>query len=246
MFEQTLMPATHNKPWTLGASITLQAAIVGSMVLYSALHVDMMPLNIARQLELPFPATPKPEFVKVISASIASRPSSLALPVRPFTMPSRIPDGVPEINDIGSDAPVLSLNSGTAPGAVFGDSILGAIATPHAIPRPAQPTVTHSPAVKSSAPVRVSIGVMEAKIIKRVMPIYPQLAKNARISGRVHLIGIIAKNGTIQKLDVLDGHPLLAGAALDAVKQWIYRPTLLNGEPVDVITPIEVNFTLTQ
>jgi protein TonB len=87
---------------------------------------------------------------------------------------------------------------------------------------------------------------MEAKILKRVIPVYPPLAKNARISGKVHLMSIIAKDGTIQKLEVLDGHPLLVGAALEAVRQWIYRPTLLNGEPVDVMAPIEVNFTLTQ
>ena len=110
---------------------------------------------------------------------------------------------------------------------------------------PKQP-IAHAQAAKQDAPLRLGGNVMEAKILRRVMPVYPQLAKNARVSGKVHLMSIIAKDGTIQKLEVIDGHPLLIGAAMAAVKQWIYRPTLLNGEPVDVIAPIEVNFTLTQ
>ncbi len=84
----------------------------------------------------------------------------------------------------------------------------------------------------------------DAMIVKRVMPLYPPLAKASRVSGKVHLMGIIGKDGTIQNLQVIDGHPLLMKAAVDAVKQWIYRPTTLNGDPVDVIAPIEVNFVL--
>jgi protein TonB len=76
------------------------------------------------------------------------------------------------------------------------------------------------------------------------MPIYPELAKRARISGAVHLIGVIGKDGTIQNLRVVDGHPLLVSAAIEAVRKWLYKPTLLSGEPVEVIAPIEVNFNL--
>jgi periplasmic protein TonB len=85
-----------------------------------------------------------------------------------------------------------------------------------------------------------------AKLVKRVIPAYPPLARSARISGVVHLIGIIARDGSIRNLELVSGHPLLARAALEAVQQWIYKPTLLNGEPVEVIAPIEVNFTLGQ
>jgi len=92
----------------------------------------------------------------------------------------------------------------------------------------------------------VSTGVMEAKIIRRVLPVYPPLARAARIQGKVHLMGIIGKDGTVQNVRAVDGHPLLIPAAIDAVRQWVYRPTLLSGEPVDVITPIEVNFILAQ
>ena len=75
---------------------------------------------------------------------------------------------------------------------------------------------------------------------------YPPLAKQARISGVVHLNAVIAKDGTIQDLKVISGHPLLIQAAMDAVRQWVYAPTLLNGEPVEVVTQIDVNFTLSQ
>ncbi|HYL35616.1 MAG TPA: energy transducer TonB [Bryobacteraceae bacterium] len=94
--------------------------------------------------------------------------------------------------------------------------------------------------------VRVSQGVQMARLIKKVLPIYPPLAKSARVSGAVHLIGIIAKDGTIRNLQLVSGHPLLTSAAMEAVRQWVYQPTLLSGEPVEVIAPIEVNFTLGQ
>ena len=86
--------------------------------------------------------------------------------------------------------------------------------------------------------------VQEAKLIHRVMPTYPPLARQARISGVVKLQGIIGKDGRIRELQLLSGHPLLAQAALDAVRQWVYSPTFLNNEPVEVIAPIDVNFTL--
>lgn len=83
-----------------------------------------------------------------------------------------------------------------------------------------------------------------ARLIKRVEPVYPALARQARISGTVELTGIIGTDGRIKELRVLRGHPLLAKAALDAVRQWIYEATLLNGEPVEVIAPITVTFRL--
>ena len=78
------------------------------------------------------------------------------------------------------------------------------------------------------------------------MPVYPPLARQARISGTVRLEGVISRTGHVINLQVVSGHPLLATAALDAVRQWVYRPTLLNGEAVEVIAPIEVHFTLSQ
>ena len=81
-------------------------------------------------------------------------------------------------------------------------------------------------------------------MIRQPKPEYPALAKQARISGVVHLAVIIAKEGTVMDIKVISGHPLLIPAALQAVQQWVYQPTLLNGEPVEVSTQIDVNFTL--
>ncbi len=93
-------------------------------------------------------------------------------------------------------------------------------------------------------PVRVSGGVLAAKILKRVLPSYPIAAKQAHVSGTVHLQATLSRDGRIENLRVIDGHVLLRQAALDAVRQWVYSPTILNGQPVEVEAPIEVNFTL--
>jgi len=83
-------------------------------------------------------------------------------------------------------------------------------------------------------------------LIAQPRPMYPPLAKQARIQGVVELNAVIGKDGTVGSLSVVKGHPLLVQAAIDAVKQWRYKPTLLNGEPVEVQTTIDVNFTLSQ
>lgn len=86
---------------------------------------------------------------------------------------------------------------------------------------------------------------MEGNLVRRVQPEYPQLARQARIQGMVMLQAVISKEGTIENLVVLSGHPMLVRAALDAVQRWRYRPYYLNGQPVEVETQITVNFTLT-
>ena len=86
--------------------------------------------------------------------------------------------------------------------------------------------------------------MQQAKLVRQPLPVYPPLARQTRVSGVVRLIGTIGRDGTIQQLRVISGHPLLVRSALDAVSQWIYRPTLLNGQPVEVIAPIDVHFKL--
>jgi protein TonB len=108
-----------------------------------------------------------------------------------------------------------------------------------------KPAATVTPAVVADPkPLIVSSTILAAKIIKRVVPSYPLLAKQARVSGTVRLQATLSKDGRIENLRVIDGPPLLRQAALDAVRQWIYSPTILNGKPVEVEAPIEVNFTL--
>jgi TonB family protein len=100
----------------------------------------------------------------------------------------------------------------------------------------------------ATTPERIRVGgnIAQAKLVRQARPAYPVEAKQARIQGVVQLMAVIAKDGTILSLEVQSGHPMLVPAALEAVRQWVYEPTLLNGNPVEVITQIDVNFTLAQ
>ena len=113
--------------------------------------------------------------------------------------------------------------------------VIGGIisSTPVSVPKAATPTR-----------VRVSQGVTQGLLIRKVQPTYPPLARQARIQGQVLLQAEISKDGTIQNLRLISGHPMLTSAAIEAVKQWRYKPYILNGEPVEVETQITVNFTL--
>jgi protein TonB len=131
---------------------------------------------------------------------------------------------------------------GGSPGGVIG-GIIGSVASA-APPPPPPPVKVEKP--KEVQRIRVGGNVQQANLIRKVTPVYPPLAKQARIQGTVRFTAIISKDGTISNLQLINGHPLLVPSAQDAVKQWVYRPTLLNGEPVEVITQIDVNFTLSQ
>jgi TonB family protein len=108
-------------------------------------------------------------------------------------------------------------------------------------PPPPPPRMPASPGIQ-----RIGGNVMEANLVKKVQPAYPPSAKAARVQGVVEFTAQIDKTGRVIQLDLVRGHPLLVNAARDAVMQWEYRPTLLNGQPVAVITDIIVNFILTQ
>lgn len=103
---------------------------------------------------------------------------------------------------------------------------------------------TAVPKVATPQRVRVSQGVTQGLLLRKVTPQYPPLAKQARIQGTVVLSALIGKDGSIQNLHVVSGHPMLTNAALEAVKEWKYKPYILNGEPVEVETTINVNFSL--
>ena len=94
--------------------------------------------------------------------------------------------------------------------------------------------------------IRQGGNVQQAMQIVKVQPVYPPLAKQARIQGVVILEAIIGKDGAVTEVKVISGHPLLQQAAIDAVSQWKYKPTLLNGEPVEVVTTVTVNFAFQQ
>ncbi|HVH72267.1 MAG TPA: energy transducer TonB, partial [Candidatus Dormibacteraeota bacterium] len=140
----------------------------------------------------------------------------------------------PDMSAVGAVGGVPGGVAGGSMGGVLG-GVIGGVGTAPPPPKP-----------RPTGPVRVGGNVQAARIVNRVQPVYPPLARQTRISGTVRLHAIISKDGTIQQLEVMSGHPLLQQAALDAVRQWRYQPTLLNGEPVEVDTTIDVIFSLNQ
>jgi len=105
------------------------------------------------------------------------------------------------------------------------------------------PPVVQRAAPKPTGPVRVSSGTVAGLAISQPQPTYPAIARAAHVQGTVVLHAIISKQGTIQQLKVVSGPPMLTASAMDAVSRWKYKPYLLNGEPVEVETTINVNFT---
>jgi TonB family protein len=110
-------------------------------------------------------------------------------------------------------------------------------------PTPAPPPFR---ATSDSTPTRIRVGgnVQSANLIQKVDPVYPPLAVQARVQGTVHFTAIIGKDGRVMSLQLIGGHPLLVQAAMDAVNRWLYNPTVLNGTPVEVVTQVDVQFTL--
>jgi len=150
--------------------------------------------------------------------------------------PTTIPNTIANLNEpqVGS-APDLNnfgVNGGTGMSrlGVMGSTNLSVDVAP-----PPTPAPTH--------PLKISHWA-EGNIIYRVQPIYPPLARQARVQGAVELRAIISKAGTIENLAVVSGHPMLSKAAIEAVRQWRYRPYLLNDEPIEVETEVTVNFVL--
>jgi len=155
------------------------------------------------------------------------------IPLNRVVAPTVIPRNIAVVKD---EAPTMYVNDGGVLGGT-GSSVLGSLMSNTAAPPP-------PPKPVNTAPVRVGGNVAAANLIQQVPPVYPPIAKTAHISGTVVLHAIISKDGTIDQLEYQSGPPLLMKAAMDAVKQWRYRPTMLNGEPVDVDTTISVIFTL--
>jgi protein TonB len=153
--------------------------------------------------------------------------------------PTKIPEKVQMIKEDEAPPPVMSAGVvGGVPGGIPVGAMNGVIggivsSTPVAVPKIATPQR-----------VRVSQGVTQGLLIRKIQPNYPPLARQARIQGSVLLQAEISKDGTIENLHLISGHPMLAPAAIEAVKQWKYKPYILNGEPVEVETQITVNFTL--
>jgi protein TonB len=157
--------------------------------------------------------------------------------------PSRIPQKVQMIREEEAPPPMVATSGvvGGVPGGIPGGQLSGVIG--------GIVNATSNLAVPKFAPVvpqrvRISQGVTKGLLIRRVEPTYPPLARSARVQGEVVLSAIISTNGDIENLQLVSGHPMLVPAALSAVKQWRYKPYLLNGQPTEVETTITVIFTL--
>jgi len=160
--------------------------------------------------------------------------------IAPKTVPTKI------LMVTEEEAPLATGVVGGIPGGIPGfGGVLGGImgGLPAAAP-PSKPVAAPPPPPKPVGPQRIGGNVQASKIISQQKPVYPPLAKMARQQGTVKFEATISKEGTIEDLKTLSGPPLLVPAAIEAVKQWRYQPTLLNGDPVEVLTTIDVNFSL--
>lgn len=247
MFEQSILVSANPRArfGPLAASLTAQCTAATVLVLLPLIYTDRL-AAVLRDPPLPplLLERPKPPERRVAEAPAGeSGGPQRSYMVRPF---QRLP--------ASASRPLTAVEAAladlTAP-----PSYSGALAPPSALERiaharPGEIDVPGPPPTEAksalAAPLRVSEGVQAAKILRRVLPEYPQLAKVARIQGVVQLVAVISKDGTIQELRVVSGHHLLVPAATAAVRQWVYRPTLLSGQPVEVIAPIEVRFQLAQ
>jgi protein TonB len=158
-------------------------------------------------------------------------------------MPSRIPRRVQMIREEDAPPPMPSVGGvvGGVPGGIPGGQLGGVIG--------GIVSATSNAAIPKFVPVtpqrvRISQGVTRGLLIQKVEPQYPPLARAARVQGDVVLSAVIDTNGQITNLQLVSGHPMLVPAAIAAVKQWRYKPYLLNGQPVEVETTITVIFSL--
>ncbi|MGH7969986.1 MAG: energy transducer TonB, partial [Limisphaerales bacterium] len=222
---------------TLPIAYIFEVIVIGIMIIVPLMQTDALPkAQLLTFLAAPPPPPPPPPPPAKAPPIVVHHVSMADL----MKAPTVIPKAISKIRDqpVVQNTGVVGGVSGGMPGGSVGGVLGGIIGGVAAGPPPPPPP--------PKAPQRIRVGgqVENAKLIFHPNPEYPPLAKMARIQGTVRLEAIIAKDGTIQDLKVLSGHPLLVRSALDAVKQWRYQPTLLNGEPVEVVTEIDVNFTL--
>jgi protein TonB len=216
--------------WTAAASFTLQATIILAGLAYPLMHPDSLP-PVLHPLFLPI-ASYTPDLVSHTTASNGG----ISTAIRPIVASAH------SISFSFGRAPTQPQDSGPAIPPGFGvigagkpDGVEHSIVGDYARPMP-----TVAPRER---PLRRSV-MMEGNLIRKIEPQYPTIAKALHIEGAVMLKAIISREGTIENVKVESGHALLAQAALQAVRQWRYRPYLLNDEPIEVETEIKVNFVL--
>jgi protein TonB len=252
MFEQTFIEAENatRKASSVFVSFLIQCSLVAVAVIIPLIYTESLPkTQLTALLVAPPPppppppppaATPPPKVVKVVP-----RQFDAGRLMAPKQIPKEIAmikeDELPPAAAVGVVGGVPGGVPGGASGGVIG-GIIGSV--PSAAPPPPPPKEAPKPVTPKS--IRVGGNVQAAKLLNQPKPQYPPLARQARIQGVVRFNAVIGRDGAIQNLTLVSGHPLLVPAATEAVRQWRYQPTLLNGEPVEVVTQIDVNFTLSQ
>jgi periplasmic protein TonB len=234
--ESTWDQSALRRGWTALASFTMQALALSLLLATSLLWVGGPPQVRWLQLAAPASFTPmaaeQPARGHRASAPVrSSRPDEI---IAPRFIPTQIlntsnDDSVPAAPDLSS------IDTGDAGLNRRGGDVIHSLGSGISAVIPPRPV-----GVK---PLLVS-HLSEANLLHKVQPIYPPIARQARVQGAVELRAIIGKTGTIENLFVVRGHPMLSAAAIEAVRQWRYRPYLLNGEPIEVETEITVNFLL--
>ncbi len=228
-----------------GFSFVIQCVFIAILLILPLMFTEALPTQqLLTFLIAPPPPPPPPPPAAAQAAQVIRQVQSDLLTSGQLRTPSRIPQQVQIIHEEEAP-PMLSVAGvvGGVPGGVPGGQlggVIGGIVSKTSnlaiVPRLAPPP----------KPIRVSRGVTEGLLLRKVTPEYPLIARQGRIQGQVLLSAIISKTGDIENLSLISGHPLLVPAAIEAVKQWHYRPYLLNGEPVAVETTISVMFVISQ
>jgi len=241
MFAESMLRVSWKERFRRGyatlISFLLESLAVGAVLMLPLLYVQGLPHVETATLSLPLlsVAPPPAEHVRAAHSHSASNLSSDGHVI----MPLEIPEHPAQIHDESVPAPVdisqLAV-SGYAAGPLASYPILNS-------PEAGLPSVAPPPPIVAAKPVHVS-HLMDGYLIYRVQPEYPPLARQARVQGTVVLHALISRDGRIEKLQVVNGHPMLVQSAINAVSQWRYRPYILNNEPLEVETQITVNFTL--
>ena len=230
-------PEKQRRTWTTAVSYFFQCLLLGLLVILPLMFTEALPQAqlLTMLIAPPPPPPPPPPAAQAVTKIIRQTD---VLDNGRLRTPSRIPKKVEMIKEEEAPPPMASGVVGGVPGGVPGGQLNGVIGG-----------IVNSSAnipVATLVPkrIRVSQGVIQGQCIRKVEPTYPKIALHARIQGQVLLKAVIDKNGEVTELQVVGGHPMLIPAALEAVKQWRYRPYLLNGEPVEVETTITVTFSI--
>ena len=240
MFADSLLdshfPSGAQRGWTTLTSFALQTFAIGVVLILPFIYTEGLPELHLVSISAPIGPPPGTPPAASTHAAVHQGGSNIFRGI--VVAPSTIPTHIARLNDDGpaqDSVPCAICVPGGTGSISTTNPIFGTVGdSMPIIPPPPAPTV-HPPRISH---------MMEGNLIRRVQPTYPHLAQMGRIQGTVILRAIISRAGTIENLQVISGHPLLVGAAIDAVRQWRYRPYILNGEPVEVETQVTVNFSL--